>query len=72
VEVIRFARGLVPLAAIALLGAPGMIGPPAVGASAPWQPPPCPPEAPVMSPAGTAWYRLDAVLDGSGTWPAGG
>ena len=68
-EVIRFARALVPLAAITLMGAPGVARPVAPGAAdPPWDPPACGGSvaAPTTSP-GTAWYRMDATLDASGT-----
>ncbi|HEY6569842.1 MAG TPA: hypothetical protein VIZ22_06105 [Candidatus Limnocylindrales bacterium] len=68
-EVIRFARALVPLAAITLMSTPGAMRPAVSGtADPPWDPPAClvavgvPPAA-----AGTAWYRTDATLDASGT-----
>ncbi|HEY4190159.1 MAG TPA: hypothetical protein VGM28_07045 [Candidatus Limnocylindrales bacterium] len=67
-EVIRFARALLPLAAITLLGPPGTAGPPVFAvADPPWVPPAC--RAPVVAgPTGSAaWYRLDEVLDSTGT-----
>ncbi len=68
-EVLRFVRGLGPIVAIALLGAPGAARPPSLGSGAPpWQPPPCTPaEGAVPPPAGTAWFRLEPVLDRAGT-----
>jgi hypothetical protein len=69
VEVFRYARGLVPLAAIGLLGVPGLPRPPAPDASMPpWEPPPCRDAGPPRIPrSGAAWFRLDPVLDASGT-----
>lgn len=66
-EVIRFARALLPMAAIALLGPPGVGRPAVVGtADAPWDPPGCGGTA--ASPTtGTAWFKVGAVLDASGT-----
>ena len=68
-EVIRFARAILPLAAVALLGAPGAAGPPALGAAdPPWHPPACRGPAAARPPgSGVAWYRLDAVADATGT-----
>ena len=68
-EVIRFARAILPLAAVALLGPPGAAGPPAFAAAdPPWDPPAC--RTPVVArppETGVAWYRLDAVVDSTGT-----
>lgn len=72
-EVIRCARALVPLAAIALLSAPGVARAPAPGAAdPPWDPPACRGSLVAAQPAGTgaAWYRMDAVLDWTGTLAA--
>lgn len=68
-EVIRFARAILPLAAVALLGPPGAAGPRAFAAAdQPWDPPACREPAVTGPPAtGAAWYRLDAVLDSTGT-----
>ena len=68
-EVIRFARALVPLAAITLMGAPGVARPAIPGAAdPPWEPPACrgAVAVPTVS-VGTTWYRLDAALDAAGT-----
>lgn len=68
-EVIRFARALVTLAAITLMGAPGVARPAIPGAAdPPWDPPACPGAvaAPTVS-TGTTWYRMDATLDATGT-----
>lgn len=68
-EVIRFARAILPLAAVALLGPPGAAGPPAFAAAdLPWDPPACL-APPVAAPPeiGVAWYRLDQVLDSTGS-----
>jgi hypothetical protein len=65
VEAMRWVRGLVPLAAIALVGA-GARPPVSAAVPPPWVPPPCADAAP----PGTgvpSWYRLDAVLDAAGT-----
>ena len=68
-EVLRFARALVPLAAIALLGPTGVARPPVLDtADPPWDPPAC--RAAVASrasSAGVAWFRMDAMLDVAGT-----
>ena len=68
-EVLRFARALVPLAAVALLGPTGVARPPVLEtADPPWDPPAC--RAAVAarpSSAGPAWFRMDAVLDAAGT-----
>jgi hypothetical protein len=71
VEPTRWIRGMVPVAAAALLSAGVVTRPPVlVAAEPPWQPPPCtdggPPSA-VHGPAAAAWYRLDGLLDDSGT-----
>jgi hypothetical protein len=69
VEVHRFVRGLAPIAAVALLAAPGVARPGVLGSAAPpWDPPTCRDRAAAAGvPASTAWYRLDGVLDASGT-----
>ena len=68
-EVIRFARAILPLAAVALLGPPGAAGPPAFAAADPPLDPPACRTPPVAGPpeTGVAWYRLDQVLDSTGT-----
>ena len=68
-EVIRFARALVPLAAITLMSAPGATRPAVSGtADPPWDPPACRGAVAAQAvAAGTAWYRMDATLDASGT-----
>ena len=68
-EVIQFARAILPLAAVALLGPPGAAGPRAFAAAdPPWDPPACRAPAVAGLPAnGAAWYRLEAVLDSTGT-----
>ncbi len=63
-------RGLAPVAALVVLGGLGALGrPPVLGAAdPPWQPPPCPEAAPTTArPAAVTWYRVDPVLDGTGT-----
>ncbi len=68
-EVIRYARALLPMAAIALLGAPGGGRPLVVGsADPPWNPPACRATLDSRGPtAGVAWFRMDATLDAGGT-----
>ena len=68
-EVLRFARALAPLAAVVLLGPPGVARPAVSGATdPPWEPPGCRGGV-IAQPAAAdaAWYRLDAVLDATGT-----
>jgi len=59
------------VAALALAAAGVIARPPLLeAAEPPWEPPPCAPSTPRGSPAngvGVAWYRLDGVLDASGT-----
>ncbi len=74
-EPMRWIRGVVPLAAAALMGAGVMTRPPVlVAADPPWEPPPCtdsgPPGVGRVSTA-AAWYRLDGVLDEAGTLAGG-
>jgi hypothetical protein len=69
VEVLRFARAVLPLAAIALLGPPGVARPAVAGAAdPPWEPPACriAVTARPATPA-VAWFRTDALLDATGT-----
>ena len=70
-EPMRWIRGMVPLAAATLMGAGVMTRPPVlVAADPPWEPPACTdsgPPGPVSGAADAAWYRLDAVLDETGT-----
>ena len=68
-EVLRFARALVPLAAIALLGPTGVARPPVLEtADPPWDPPACRAAVAARPPSGgVAWFRMDAVLDAAGT-----
>ena len=70
-EPMRWVRGVVPLAAAALMGAGVMTRPPVLVAADPsWQPPPCtdagPPGRPPAA-GGPAWYRLDGIVDVTGT-----
>jgi len=75
VESMRWIRGLVPLAAVALMGAGAGARPDAFGVTGQsWEPPPCaaagPPGAAGEASTGRgdpAWYRLDGMLDDSGT-----
>lgn len=69
-EAVRWIRGLAPLVALVLLAGIGLGRPPTLSAAdPPWQPPPCPDGAmaPVQRPTVAAWYRMDAVLDATGT-----
>jgi hypothetical protein len=66
VEPIRWIRGAVPVAALALVGAGVLARPPLLeAADPPWDPPPCP-VAGAPSGAG-AWFRLDGLVDDAGT-----
>ena len=69
-EPIRWVRGMLPLAAAALMGAGVMTRPPVlVAADPPWEPPPCTDSGPPGAGRGTtaaAWYRLDGQLDEAG------
>ncbi len=66
-ELVRCLAGAGTLAAVALVGALGAARPPVMAATdPPWQPPPCG-EARAGAPSGTAWYRLDPVLDDHGS-----
>ncbi len=65
-ELVRCLAGTGTLAALALVGALGAARPPVMAATdPPWQPRPCG-ETRAGAPAGTAWYRLDPVLDDHG------
>ncbi len=66
-EPIRWIRGAVPVAALALVGVGALARPPLLeAADPPWDPPPCP--AAVTAPADAAvWFRLDGVVDDAGT-----
>lgn len=69
-EAVRWIRRLVPVAALAVLSALGLGRPPAlIAADPPWQPPPCgvADAAAGPRPAAIAWFRMDAVLDRTGT-----
>ncbi len=71
-EIARCLVGTGTLATMVLAGALGAGRPPVLAAAdPPWQPPPCA-EAragvvPIGAETGTAWYRLDPVLDESGS-----
>jgi hypothetical protein len=69
-ESLRWLR-LAPLAAVIAAGALGP-GRPVIGAGAApeWDPPPCPVTDTGGSPGAGAWYRLDPVLDRTGTLAA--
>ncbi len=67
-EPVRWIRGVVPLAAAALMGAGVMTRPPVlVAADPPWQPPPCTDSGPPGRGGEATWYRLDGVLDAAGS-----
>jgi hypothetical protein len=67
VEPMRWIRGMVPLTAMALMGAGVMTRPPVLAAAdPPWQPPPCTDSGPPGA-HGAAWFRLDGTLDDAGT-----
>lgn len=69
-EIGRCIRVLVPLAAIAVVGATGLARPtPLHAADPPWDPPPCPP-GPSAAVAAPAWYSLEPRLDAAG-WLTG-
>jgi hypothetical protein len=71
VELIRCLAGAGTFAAVAVVAALGGARPPVLAAAdPPWDPPPCAESRPAQVPTGTAWYRLDPVLDGRG-WLAG-
>jgi hypothetical protein len=57
---------VVPVAALALVGAGVLASPPLLeAADPPWDPPPCPP---AVAPSGAgAWFRLDGLVDDAGT-----
>jgi hypothetical protein len=72
VELARCLVGTGTLAAVALAGALGAAQPPVLAAAdPPWQPPPCGEaragDVPTAVDAGSAWYRLDPVLDERGS-----
>ena len=65
-EPIRWIRGAIPVAALALVGAGALARPPLLeAADPPWDPPPCP--ASVAPSGAAAWFRLDGIVDGAGT-----
>lgn len=70
-EVVHWFRGLLPIAALALVGAAAPAHPPATGtAGSPWEPSPCVGVPAPGNPGATAtpaWFRLDPVLDRTGT-----
>ena len=69
-EAVRWFRGLAPLAALPLLAGMGIGIPHALSAAdPPWQPPPCRGTDGRVGPgpAAITWYRMDAVLDATGT-----
>lgn len=65
-EPIRWIRGAVPVAALALVGVGVLARPPLLeAADPPWDPPPC---AAAVAPSGAdAWFRLDGLVDDAGT-----
>ncbi|MEO5966112.1 MAG: hypothetical protein ABIR11_11655 [Candidatus Limnocylindrales bacterium] len=69
-EPMRWIRGVVPIAALALMGAGVMPRPLAILAADPPGPlPPCPASGPPGKGIGDGigWYRLEAILDGTGS-----
>lgn len=71
-ELVRCLTGTGALAAVALVAALGAARPPVLAAAdPPWQPPPCGEaragDTPAGVPAGTAWFRLDPLLDDRGS-----
>jgi hypothetical protein len=71
VEPMRWFRGMVPLAAVTLMGAGVIARPPVLVAADPrWEPPACTASGPPGTDPGggaAAWYRLDGILDDAGT-----
>ena len=66
-EPIRWIRAVVPVAALALVGAAALARPPVLeAADPPWDPPPCPP-GPVGGEEAGSWFRLEGVVDAAGT-----
>ena len=65
-EPIRWIRGALPVAALALVGVGTLARPPLLeAADPPWDPPPCPA---AVRPSGAAvWFRLDGLVDDAGT-----
>ena len=71
-ELVRCLTGTGALAAVALVAALGAARPPVLAAAdPPWPPPPCGEaragDTPAGVPAGTAWFRLDPLLDDRGS-----
>ena len=67
-ESMRWIRGMVPLATMALLVTGVALRPTVLQAAAgPWPPSPCS-SAPPPGPGAPAWYRIDALLDGRGSF----
>jgi hypothetical protein len=67
VDPIRWIRGAVPVATLALVSAAALARPSLLeAADPPWDPPPCPASA-AASTGESAWYRLDGVVDDAGT-----
>ncbi len=65
-EPIRWIRGAIPVATLALVGAGALARPSLLeAADPPWDPPPCP--AAVAPSAAPAWFRLDGIVDDAGT-----
>jgi hypothetical protein len=72
VETTRWIRGMLPLAAVALLAAgvgarPALLQAAGGALRSAWEPPPCAPVSPPPDGAGDAWYRMERVLDAGGT-----
>ncbi len=69
-ELNRCFRVIAPLAAIAVVGAVGLVRPASLHAGdPPWDPPPCPPGH-LAGGTGAAWYSLEPELDANG-WLSG-
>ncbi len=68
-EAVGWIRALGPAVGLAVLAGMGLGRPPALGAAdPPWEPPPCAVAGgSAAPPAASAWYRMDAVLDATGT-----
>jgi hypothetical protein len=68
VEPIRWIRGAIPAAALALVSVAAVARPPLLeAADPPWDPPPCSATGRLAAAQPAVWYRLDGVVDPSGT-----
>ena len=67
-ESLRWIRGAVPVATLALMGAAALARPSLLeAADPPWDPPSCPAATGAPAIVVPAWYRLDGVVDETGT-----